>query len=167
MRPKYTNRKGRPVRSKHVVVERMLPLLPKPLLNGHSLVTMKVISQTDELQSRMKLKPIAPRIDPLPDDIVTANSKNDREFETTYYLSTGLPGTDKTDVQPVHDKMEQHEPTVVEIRTVSSPTSISNFLDLDIPQSDTNDLILPNSVTGTKDNLTSFAGNFILRLILV
>ncbi|GLV35215.1 cramped [Carabus blaptoides fortunei] len=158
MRPKYTNRKGRPVRSKHVVVERMLPLLPKPLLNGHSLVTMKVISQTDELQSRTKLKPIAPRIDPLPDNTFIVEPKNGSEFETTYYLSTELPTMDETEVQPVQDETEHHESTVVEIRSVASPTSISNFLDLDIPQSDTNDLILSNSVTGAKENLTSFAG---------
>lgn len=47
-RPRYCNRRGRSVRSKNVVVQRMLPLLPKAP-NGHAVVTLKVIPQTSQL----------------------------------------------------------------------------------------------------------------------
>lgn len=47
-RPRYCNRRGRSVRSKNVVVQRMLPLLPKAP-NGHAMVTLKVIPQTSQL----------------------------------------------------------------------------------------------------------------------
>ncbi|XP_068082936.1 protein cramped [Anabrus simplex] len=47
-RPRYCNRRGRSVRPKGVVVQRMLPLLPKAP-NGHAMVTLKVIPQTSQL----------------------------------------------------------------------------------------------------------------------
>jgi hypothetical protein len=47
-RPRYCNRRGRSVRPKNVVVQRMLPLLPKAP-NGHAMVTLKVIPQTSQL----------------------------------------------------------------------------------------------------------------------
>ncbi|KDR16417.1 hypothetical protein L798_09323 [Zootermopsis nevadensis] len=47
-RPRYCNRRGRAVRPKNVVVQRMLPLLPKAP-NGHAMVTLKVIPQTSQL----------------------------------------------------------------------------------------------------------------------
>ncbi|KAJ9598246.1 hypothetical protein L9F63_011067, partial [Diploptera punctata] len=47
-RPKYCNRRGRTVRSKNVVVQRMLPLLPKAP-NGHAIMTLKVIPQSSQV----------------------------------------------------------------------------------------------------------------------
>lgn len=44
-RPKYCNRRGRAVRQKGVVVQRMLPLLPK-VPDGHAMLALKVIPQT-------------------------------------------------------------------------------------------------------------------------
>lgn len=45
---RYCNRRGRSVRPKNVVVQRMLPLLPKAP-SGHSVVTLNVIQQTSQL----------------------------------------------------------------------------------------------------------------------
>lgn len=149
MRPKYTNRKGRPVRSKHVVVERMLPLLPKPVINGHSIVAMKVISQTTT--STDQLRPIAPRIQ---EELTEPRSpeqplKNGSKFESASSFFSSVESTTTTSQEMIESTTQR----------VTSPTSISNFLDLDdIPTTDTNDLILQHSVAGAKENLTSFAG---------
>ncbi|XP_046394254.1 LOW QUALITY PROTEIN: protein cramped-like [Ischnura elegans] len=57
-RPKYCNRRGRSVR-KSVVVQRMLPLLPKaPTAPPHAFMTLKVIPQTSQLSG--EFAPIAP-----------------------------------------------------------------------------------------------------------
>ncbi|XP_071452983.1 protein cramped-like [Hetaerina americana] len=57
-RPKYCNRRGRSVR-KSVVVQRMLPLLPKaPTAPPHAFMTLKVIPQTSQLSG--EFSPIAP-----------------------------------------------------------------------------------------------------------
>ncbi|XP_019873011.2 protein cramped [Aethina tumida] len=45
LKPRYCNRKGRTPRSKQVVVERKLPLLPNNLESGHQIVRMNIISQ--------------------------------------------------------------------------------------------------------------------------
>ncbi|KAG8222699.1 hypothetical protein J437_LFUL002756 [Ladona fulva] len=57
-RPKYCNRRGRSVR-KSVVVQRMLPLLPKaPTTPPHAFMTLKVIPQTSQLSG--EFAPLAP-----------------------------------------------------------------------------------------------------------
>lgn len=136
MRPRYCNRKGRPVRSKHVVVERMLPLLPKPPVNGHSIVTMKVISQVTP-------RPIAPKVDPV-------EEKNNNPVNI-FTKTENLPEVSLSETSEINE-------TSIPSHDLSSPTSISNFLDLDIPTADTNDLILSSTSTGVKDSITSFAG---------
>ncbi|CAH1111673.1 unnamed protein product [Psylliodes chrysocephalus] len=45
--PRYCNRKGRRPRSKQVVVERQLPLLPNNIESGHQIVRMNIISKED------------------------------------------------------------------------------------------------------------------------
>ncbi|XP_023015642.2 cramped chromatin regulator [Leptinotarsa decemlineata] len=45
--PKYCNRKGRKPRSKQVVVERKLPLLPNNIESEHQIVRMNIISQEE------------------------------------------------------------------------------------------------------------------------
>lgn len=159
MRPKYTNRRGRPTRNKHVVVERMLPLLPKPLVNGHSIVTMKLISQ-----NQTELRAIAPRVDesPLqvPMDQSAQEEQNIEEKVGPEFVSCAFfRNHDQENGSSSMAIEEQDHCTInnnIPEREVTSPTSISNFLDF--PSSDTNDLILPHSVTGVKDGLTSFAG---------
>lgn len=150
MRPKYCNRKGRPVRSKHVVVERMLPLLPKPPVNGHSIVTMKVISQITPRTILPKVEnntdtelntELAEDLSTEKEELNTENNILEAECSTQFNNHTVLINSDEQINVPIR---------------VGSPSSISNFLDLDIPNPDTNDLIL-NS-TGEKDGITSFAG---------
>lgn len=165
MRPKYTNRRGRPTRNKHVVVERMLPLLPKPLVNGHSIVTMKLISQ-----NQTELRAIAPRVDEPPRQVpmdqtcseeqnILEDAKEETEFVScTFFLNHdqqngGSSSTTTTLEEQEHCTINNN---IIPVREVTSPTSISNFLDF--PSGDTNDLILRHSVTGVKEGLTSFAG---------
>ncbi|KAJ8928832.1 hypothetical protein NQ314_018552 [Rhamnusium bicolor] len=45
LKPRYCNRRGRRPRSKQVVVERKLPLLPNKVESGHQIVRMNIISQ--------------------------------------------------------------------------------------------------------------------------
>lgn len=45
LKPRYCNRRGRRPRSKPVVVERKLPLLPNKMESGHQIVRMNIISQ--------------------------------------------------------------------------------------------------------------------------
>ena len=63
-RPRYCNRRGRAVRPKNVVVQRMLPLLPKAP-NGHAMVTLKVIPQSSQLSGEFlpigTTVPVAPK----------------------------------------------------------------------------------------------------------
>ncbi|KAJ8981313.1 hypothetical protein NQ317_015446 [Molorchus minor] len=47
LKPRYCNRRGRRQRSKPVVVERKLPLLPNKMESGHQIVRMNIISQED------------------------------------------------------------------------------------------------------------------------
>lgn len=150
MRPRYCNRRGRPVRSKHVVVERMLPLLPKPPVNGHSIVTMKVISQVTP-------RPIVPKLDITEEE----NSLIENNITTNPGLLALSENIESTAISPVIENIiENVEPEIQNENRVTSPTSISNFLDLDIPNPDTNDLILSSSGE-LKEGVTSFAGKYI------
>ncbi|CAH0560200.1 unnamed protein product [Brassicogethes aeneus] len=45
LKPKYGNKRGKTPRSKQVVVERKLPLLPNNVESGHQIVRMNIISQ--------------------------------------------------------------------------------------------------------------------------
>ncbi|KAJ8942359.1 hypothetical protein NQ318_000339 [Aromia moschata] len=47
LKPRYCNRRGRRPRSKQVVVERKLPLLPNKMESGHQIVRMNIISQDE------------------------------------------------------------------------------------------------------------------------
>ncbi|CAG9860969.1 unnamed protein product [Phyllotreta striolata] len=49
--PRYCNRRGRRPRSKQVVVERQLPLLPNNVESGHQIVRMSIISKEDPAPS--------------------------------------------------------------------------------------------------------------------
>lgn len=149
MRPRYCNRKGRPVRSKHVVVERMLPLLPKPPVNGHSIVTMKVISQVTP-------RPIAPKA--VEEDKIEASTNNNVPVENTDNIQLFAAQDDNIPQVSIPEGVITDINETIPNRDVTSPTSISNFLDLDIPNTDTNDLILSSTVTDVKDGITSFAG---------
>lgn len=146
MRPRYCNRKGRPVRSKHVVVERMLPLLPKNPVNGHSIVTMKVISH-------LTPRPIAPKA-PVEEETPESSTK-----EKTDSIAMEITETaQNNNVTLFIAQNDVPEVSIPVMANPTSPTSISNFLDLDIPNTDTNDLILSSTVTDAKEGITSFAG---------
>lgn len=164
------------MQSKHLFVERMLPLLPKPPVNGHSLVTMKVLAST------RGPRPIAPKTE-LPEIDSENNNPSQNSSQTiSTETSENRQSTSKilveneptvinaeiliSEAQIVNTNADKVLTEVVMENTVptetlqdpSSPTSISNFLDLDIPNQDTNDLIL--AATGEKGGITSFAGEF-------
>lgn len=56
LKPRYCNRRGRKPRSKQVVVERKLPLLPNNIESGHQIVRMNIISPEDSQNALISIK---------------------------------------------------------------------------------------------------------------
>ncbi|KAK4887661.1 hypothetical protein RN001_003932 [Aquatica leii] len=131
LQPRYCNRRGRRPRSKQVVVERRLPLLPNKTGSGRQIVQMNIIAH-DSLSSVPRM--IAPKI-----INVDKTEHNITNIINTQTNETPLQ-TFGTNVVNVDNDINVTVPTesiaitdnAITPSRVGSPTSISNLLDLAI-----------------------------------
>ncbi|PSN31812.1 hypothetical protein C0J52_16418 [Blattella germanica] len=145
-RPRYCNRRGRAVRPKNVVVQRMLPLLPKAP-NGHAMVTLKVIPQTSQLsgefmpigttvpattkQSHSQPAPLLPRPSKNQHILPATSSKTNTGCILVPSTSTGgLPdlGQDITPVTLQQTVNESGSSGVSLIQTKAGTSSVGNSI---------------------------------------
>ncbi|XP_060531340.1 protein cramped [Cylas formicarius] len=96
LKPKYCNRRVRKplLRTKHVVVERKLPLLPNHVESGHQIVRMNIISQEPLVQCPEDSKEDAEisSIPPSPSAILKENEGEWINSEVTDYSLSSLLG---------------------------------------------------------------------------
>ncbi|GLG97509.1 Protein cramped [Gryllus bimaculatus] len=140
-RPKYCNRRGRTVRQKGVVVQRMLPLLPKAP-DGHTMLALKVIPQTTSKMAG-EFIPIRPQPDgyslthaaapPISSLRIRPKDSGVIRRQQSYLapkLFTSAPVTISTTVPTVESKQEQQtqEQITVTVSLAPSATSLSQSI---------------------------------------
>ncbi|KAK7873476.1 hypothetical protein R5R35_011823 [Gryllus longicercus] len=141
-RPKYCNRRGRTVRQKGVVVQRMLPLLPKAP-DGHTMLALKVIPQTTSKMAG-EFIPIRPQPDgyslthaaapPISTLRIRPKDSGVIRRQQSYLapkLFTSAPVTISTTVPTVESKQEQQtqqEQITVTVSLAPSATSLSQSI---------------------------------------
>lgn len=136
LQPRYCNRRGRRPRSKQVVVERRLPLLPNKTGTGRQIVQMNIIAQDNTPRS------IAPKI-------VNIDRS---EHNITNVVNISSESTDSNTNDPHALAISDN---AVTLSRVGSPTSISNLLEMAMAQQTGE--ILNQSVLENKE-IPSFSG---------
>lgn len=170
MKPRYCNRKGRP-RAKQVVVERKLPVLANKADAGRQILQMNIVPQENLSQPRI----IAPKIlEIATTDLSSSNTINHIQAKAnSNYISGIITSINAASEIETFNAIPQNqnykeingrtikEPTLITDNAttpsrVTSPTNISNFIEMNVSCS--NEILLDAI---HKDKLTqehSFAG---------
>ncbi|KAK5644228.1 hypothetical protein RI129_008073 [Pyrocoelia pectoralis] len=142
MQPRYCNRRGRRPRSKQVVVERRLPLLPNKTGSGRQIVQMNIIAQDNISSTPRSIAPKIVNIDKSEHNITNIVNVSSETVDNTDNNTIGSPSVDISD-------------NAITLSRVGSPTSISNLLELAMAQQTGE--VLNQSVLENKE-MPSFSG---------
>ncbi|KAF5300007.1 hypothetical protein FQR65_LT09263 [Abscondita terminalis] len=162
LQPRYCNRRGRRPRTKQVVVERRLPLLPNKTDSGRQIVQMNIIAH-DSISSVPRM--IAPKIVNVDKaehnitNIVNIQSQPN-EMKLQNFGSNIINVDNNINSTPATEAIAISDNAVTPSR-VGSPTSISNLLDLEIARQSEDILNQPVLVNKDDTGIPSFVEEFL------